>query len=151
MPSAKGRRVISFCTLSVGVLLLAACAGTATPQPGAGTSGTTVAVTLDSFSVSPAPASAPAGSVTFNVTNAAAADEHEFVVAQTDLAVDQLPVGDDNTVEEDAVSVVDEVEETAPGGSASLTVDLASGHYVLFCNVPGHYSQGMHADFTVNP
>jgi uncharacterized cupredoxin-like copper-binding protein len=54
-------------------------------------------------------------------------------------------------VEEDAVSVIDEVEETAPGGSASLTVDLASGHYVLFCNVPGHYSQGMHTDFTVNP
>ncbi len=127
------------------LLLLTACA--ATPQP----AGATVDVTLDSFSLTPSATSAAAGPVTFNVTNVAASDEHEFVVVQTDLAADQLVVGDDDTVDEASVTVIDEVAELPPGGSGTLTVDLAAGHYVLFCNVAGHQRQGMHADFTVNP
>ena len=30
-----------------------------------------------------------------------------------------------------------------------LTVDLEPGHYVLFCNLPGHYRLGMRSDFEV--
>jgi uncharacterized cupredoxin-like copper-binding protein len=26
---------------------------------------------------------------------------------------------------------------------------LPAGHYVLICNIDGHYRAGMHADFTV--
>jgi uncharacterized cupredoxin-like copper-binding protein len=138
-------------SVSLILLLLTACASAATPQTSDQTGATSVDVSLDSFSLTPSTTSAPAGSITFNVSNAAAADAHELVVAQTDQAADQLTVGADGTVDEASVTVIDEVEEMEPGGSGSLTADLAAGHYVLFCNVPTHYQQGMHADFTVNP
>jgi uncharacterized cupredoxin-like copper-binding protein len=133
------------------ILLLTACASAGTPQTSTGSTGASIDVTLNSFSLTPSAGSAPAGAVTFNVSNASTTDAHEFVVAQTDLAADQLPVGDDGTVDEGGVTVIDELEEMEPGGSGTLDTDLAAGHYVLFCNVPTHYQQGMHADFTVNP
>jgi uncharacterized cupredoxin-like copper-binding protein len=133
--------------LGVALILFGSACAAATPTA----SDQPIAVTLNSFSLTPSATSAPAGSVTFNVTNAAAADVHEFVIVQTDLAADQLPVAADNTVDEAAVTVVDEIEDIAPSGTGTLTVDLAAGHYVLICNVAAHYSQGMHSDFTVNP
>jgi uncharacterized cupredoxin-like copper-binding protein len=103
------------------------------------------------YSVTPNPATANAGDVTFNVTNAATDQQHEFVVIKSDLAADKLPVGSDSTVEEDAVTVVDEVAEMDPGKTGTLTVNLAAGNYVLICNRPGHYQAGMHTAFTVTP
>jgi uncharacterized cupredoxin-like copper-binding protein len=44
---------------------------------------------------------------------------------------------------------VDEVEDLAPGKSATLSVNLTPGRYVLVCNIPGHYKHGMHASVTV--
>lgn len=133
------------------LLLLTACASASTPQASTGSTGASVDVTLNSFSLTPSASSAPAGSVTFNVSNSSTTDAHEFVVAQTDLAADQLPVRDDGTVDEAAVTVIDELEEMQPGGGGTLDTNLAAGHYVLFCNVPTHYQQGMQADFTVSP
>jgi uncharacterized cupredoxin-like copper-binding protein len=127
--------------------MLSACSGTpaapATPAP--------ITVALASFSLTPSAASAKAGDVTFVVTNTAPDIKHEFVVIKSDLAADKLPVGSDQTVDEAAVTAVDEVPELDPGASGTLTVNLAAGHYVLICNVAGHYQAGMHTDFTVNP
>ncbi len=39
--------------------------------------------------------------------------------------------------------------ELAPGKSASVVFDLAPGKYVLFCNLWGHYKDGMHTAFEV--
>lgn len=79
---------------------------------------------------------------------------HEFVVFKTDLAEDKLPLDSDGTkVQEDAPSVthIDEEENVASGGDARLDIDnLASGHYVIICNIAGHYQLGMHASLTVN-
>jgi len=36
-----------------------------------------------------------------------------------------------------------------PAAAQDLSVNLAAGHYVLMCNAPGHYKQGMYLDFTV--
>ncbi|HWO69363.1 MAG TPA: hypothetical protein VNP94_01195 [Actinomycetota bacterium] len=118
---------------------------------------TTVDVTLREFSVEPAQASAPAGTVTFQIRNEGPNDAHEFVVIRTDLAPDQLPTDDRGVVQEDApgIDVVDEVEEIPVGGSATLSVDLDAGSYVLICNIydeeeqEAHYSQGMRTAFTV--
>jgi hypothetical protein len=73
---------------------------------------------------------------------------HEFVIVQTDLAASQLPVDANGDVDEGQVTVVDEVEDLEPAAAQDLSVNLAAGHYVLMCNEPGHYKQGMYLDFT---
>ena len=42
-----------------------------------------------------------------------------------------------------------QVEGIAAGETATLTVELEPGHYVIVCNLPVHYSKGMRADFDV--
>ena len=110
-----------------------------------------VAVTLADFTVTVDPDSAPAGEVTFDITNDAG-QTHEFVVFQTDLAPDQLPTDEGGDVDEAGAGVehVDEIEDIEAGSTESLTVNLDAGSYVLICNLPGHYGQGMHAGFTVS-
>ena len=109
-----------------------------------------VGVTLADFTVTPDEDSAPAGDVTFDVTNDAE-QTHEFVVFKTDLAASDLPTNEDGDVDEEGegVELVDEIEDIEGGTDQSLTVNLESGSYVLICNLPGHYAQGMHASFTV--
>ena len=110
-----------------------------------------VSATLADFSITLDSDSAPAGDVTFDVTNDAQ-QTHEFVVFQTDLAEDQLPTDDEGLVDEEGegVTLVDEIEDIAGGSSQSLTVNLDAGSYVLICNLPGHYQQGMHASFSAS-
>lgn len=93
--------------------------------------------------------SVPAGDVTFNLTNEGP-DQHEFVIFQTGLAGDQLPV-QNGQVNEDASSLtkIAEQEQYPAGETRTLTVNLKPGHYVLICNLPDHYQQGMYFDFTV--
>lgn len=132
-------------------LLLSILAPVALLAPACSSDDGGVDVTLADFSVTPDPTSASAGEVTFNVTNDA--DEiHEFVVVQTDLAPDALPTNEDGDVDEEGegMTPVDEIEDIASGTEQSLTVDLDAGSYVLLCNLPTHYSQGMHAPFTVS-
>ncbi|MGZ5288665.1 MAG: hypothetical protein ACXWE5_04195 [Actinomycetota bacterium] len=120
-----------------------------------GTAGA-VPVTLQEFAVS-APASAPAGEITFDVTNNGPNDVHEFVVFKTDLAATDLPVDKTGAVVEDGEGVehVDEIEDIAVGDTQSLTVDLDAGSYVLICNIysedeqEAHYAEGMRIGFTV--
>jgi uncharacterized cupredoxin-like copper-binding protein len=110
--------------------------------------GGSVAVQLSEWKVVAAPATAPAGSVTFAVTNTGTMI-HEFVVVKTDLKGDALTVVD-HKIDESVLTPVDEIEDIAVAATPSLTVDLAAGHYVLLCNIETHYEQGMHADFDVN-
>ena len=114
-------------------------------------SATTVAATESEFKVDLGSTTAPAGSVTFHIKNGGTT-LHEFVVVRTDLSADKLPLASSAPeVDEDSEKLhsVDEVEDIAVGATADLKVDLPAGHYVVICNVPGHYSSGMHADFTV--
>jgi uncharacterized cupredoxin-like copper-binding protein len=141
--------------------LVGACAsGGATASPSAAGVASTVAVTLQEFAVIPDVASVPAGMVTFDIENTGPDDVHEFVVLQTDLAADALPVDADGAVTEDGdgITVIGEAEEIAVGGTAQLDVDLAPGKYVLICNIlqtepdgslEAHYKVGMRTPFEV--
>jgi uncharacterized cupredoxin-like copper-binding protein len=40
-------------------------------------------------------------------------------------------------------------EGIVPGASGWLTITLAPGQYELVCNLPGHYTAGMHTQLTV--
>ena len=92
-----------------------------------------------------------AGSVTFDVHNAADNSlVHELVVLRTPIADDALPVRK-GQVPEVKFQKMGEVEDVAPGKSRRLTIKLVPGHYVLVCNKPGHYSMGMHTSLTVTP
>jgi uncharacterized cupredoxin-like copper-binding protein len=103
-----------------------------------------VAVTLKEFSVNPAATQAPAGRVTFNVRNSGAV-RHEFVVLRTDKPAGSLLKG----AEADEAGNVGEIGDLPPGSLKTVALKLKAGHYALVCNLPGHYSAGQHADFTV--
>jgi uncharacterized cupredoxin-like copper-binding protein len=131
------------------LLVLAAAAVLVIPACSSDDGG--IDVTVSDFKVEPAETSAPAGELTFDITNDAE-QTHEFVIFKTDLAPDALPVGDDGDVDEEGEGVehIDEIEDITGGSTQSLTVSLDAGNYVFICNLPGHYEQGMHAAFTVS-
>ena len=138
---------LTIVTAAVALLGAVACSSSSSSSAsGSDTGG--VAATEKDFSIDLATSSAPAGSVTFNISNQGPS-AHEFVIIKTDDAPDALPVKD-NTVEEDKIDVVDEAEDIAPSTTATLTTDLEAGSYVIICNIPAHYEQGMHAAFTVS-
>jgi uncharacterized cupredoxin-like copper-binding protein len=120
--------------------------------------GGAIEITLQEFAVLPSPDSAPAGEVTFNVTNIGPEDVHEFVVFATDLAPDALPTAPDGSVDEtgEGVELIDEIEDIAVDETPTLTVTLDAGSYVLICNIVEeegadtivHYQQGMRVGFT---
>ena len=145
--------------IAAGSLALVGCtSGGATPSPVAGGGGAaTVAVTLQEWAVVPAVDSAPAGEVTFEVTNDGPEDIHEFVVIKTDLDVAELPTDADGVMDEAGagMEVIDEVEDLPVGETQTLTVNLDAGSYALLCNIwdeeegEAHYQMGMRTAFTV--
>ena len=111
------------------VAALAFAAGSCGGGGGIGATQVDYSITLDE-------SSAPAGDVTFDVTNDAE-QTHEFVVFMTDLAEDQLPTNTDGDVDEegDGVTHIDEIEDIETGTTKSLTVSLDAGNYVVLCNL----------------
>lgn len=139
-----------------GVALAIAGCQAASPPPAAD-GGTTVEVTLQEWAVVTGSASAPAGEVTFVVTNEGPDDVHEFVVVSTDLEPDALPTDENGMVDEAAgdMEVIGEIEDIPVGETQNLTVTLEAGNYVLLCNIytaeenEAHYAIGMRTAFTV--
>jgi uncharacterized cupredoxin-like copper-binding protein len=94
-----------------------------------------------------------AGKVTFEVTNVSKnEEEHEFLVARTDLAPDQLPMTQAGArVDESKLADLQELGDLEPGQSRKKTFELTPGKYLLFCNEEGHFAAGMYAYLTVEP
>jgi uncharacterized cupredoxin-like copper-binding protein len=93
----------------------------------------------------------PHGRITFTSTNAGTVP-HELVVMKTDNPPNRLPIDTPNAkAVEDGQGDKDmgEVEDIAPGSTKSNTLTLPAGHYVLLCNLPGHYLQGMWVPLTL--
>jgi uncharacterized cupredoxin-like copper-binding protein len=116
-----------------------------------GATGTPVSVTAGDKSdtqqyLTVEPLSVKAGNTTFTFKNVGTR-QHEMIVLKTDEAFDQLKVGTDNKVSEDAS--VGEISETDAGKTGAKTLDLKAGKYVLVCNIEKHYAQGMRSAFTV--
>jgi uncharacterized cupredoxin-like copper-binding protein len=139
---------LSLAALGIMALLVAACSSAASPSTGAGAGASTIATELTEWQIKLDSSTGKAGSITFNVSNKGE-KEHEFVVVKTDVKADKLPVTGDDEVDESAFEPVDEIEDIKTGTAPVLTVDLKAGHYVLLCNLTGHYAKGMHADFDV--
>jgi uncharacterized cupredoxin-like copper-binding protein len=141
--------------LPSALLLLASC--TAASPTSTAEGGTTVDVTVKEWSVVPAEVTAPAGHVTFNVTNEGPDDVHEFVVMKSDLDPAELPTAEDGSVDEEGegVELIGEIEDIPVGETMALTKTLEAGNYVLLCNIytaeenEAHYQMGMRIGFTV--
>jgi uncharacterized cupredoxin-like copper-binding protein len=154
---ARHRRAVGITAVIAVLALVAGACGDDDGGEETGAGGA-IAITLQEFAVLPSPDSAPAGEVTFNVTNIGPEDVHEFVVFATDLAPDALPTAADGSVDETGagVELIDEIEDIAVDASPTLTVTLDAGSYVLICNIVEeegadtivHYQQGMRVGFT---
>ena len=90
--------------------------------------GGSVAISETEYALDPSEASAPAGAVTFTVTNDGEIPHNLEVEGEG----------------------VEEVTETIDGGaSTELTVELQAGTYELYCSIADHQEQGMEGELTV--
>lgn len=143
-------RAVLLPLVAVLALVAASCSKDDGSSGGDGGGGGGISITLADYSVAADPATANAGDITFDIHNDAG-QVHEFVVFKSDLDEGSLPTDDTGDVDEAGKGVehIDEVEDIEGGADGTLAVNLAAGNYVLICNLPGHYGQGMHASFTV--
>src|SRR4051794_38642473 len=100
-----------------------------------------VRITLEDFRIV-APAHIKAGDVELAIHNKGP-DAHELIVVRT---MNRLPLRADGvTADEDAFEkiTVAALEPGAPGRTRHVHLRLKPGHYVLICNMSGHYLGGM--------
>lgn len=91
------------------------------------------------------------GRITLVAENQSKSLVHEVLVARA-VATGDLPFdAKTDRVIEKRVHPLGEISDLAPGKSGKLTLNLKAGTYVLFCNQPGHYKDGMVAKLVVAP
>lgn len=90
------------------------------------------------------PKAAARGDVRFNVTNLASNLVHEVIIASITDDAQMLAYDESrNKVDEETVRALGSVKELDPNKSASITLNLKPGKYLLYCNIAGHYMAGM--------
>jgi uncharacterized cupredoxin-like copper-binding protein len=105
-----------------------------------------VVVVEHDFGLTVSSASIPPGTVTLHIENRGPST-HELNVDETTAVANGLPLRPNGLqVDEESAQLhpVDSVSDVRVGTSRDLTVHLTPGHYVLFCNLEGHYLGGMH-------
>jgi uncharacterized cupredoxin-like copper-binding protein len=108
-------------------------------------------VSLSDYSIQ-GPSTLAPGKYEFVVTNKGTVP-HELVMFATTAAATGMPMGKDGDVNEDSSSlesVVDSGSSLAPGESRILYGEFEAGHYVMVCNLAGHYRLGMREDVAVH-
>ena len=150
---SRMRRVSLPCRGGLGGLLAAALLCPALAGCGESDAGAsarrTVGVTERDFHIE-APTSLKTGTYTFDVANDGATD-HELIIAPTSNGA--LPLRPDGlTVDEEAFETREpgSLEPGGPGARRTLTVHLAPGRYIFFCNMEGHFMAGMHTEVVVS-
>ncbi|WP_193614171.1 iron uptake system protein EfeO [Nocardioides lijunqiniae] len=119
--------------LLVAAPVLASCGTESTePSGGGGDAGDGRALTVDSSddACEVSASEAPAGTVTFDVTNSGSQVTEFYLLA------------------EDGLRIVAEVENIGPSISRPLTANVPAGKYVTACK-PGMTGDGIRSDFTV--
>ncbi len=147
---------------AVAGLLFAGCGaskGSDVPTSAAATPSTTTSsgqaltVKLGDYSFTPSSPTVKAGPVTITAPNDGQI-LHELVVFKTDKSAGSLPEKgaevDEDGLEAGGATNEGEIQDVAPGQTKSTDFKLAPGTYVMICNVPGHYAQGMYGTITVN-
>lgn len=154
-PVARWHRLIA---LPLIALVAVSCAHSEALSPDRDDSGEseTVSVVLKEWYVLPEKRSVDARNITFKITNEGHMD-HEFIVIKTTMPVHELPVHERGLDEKKAGKEIGGIEDIHPGETRELTVHMAPGNYVLFCNkvevedhkIISHYRHGMRVAFSV--
>lgn len=144
--------------VSLGLLVLgsgaAGCGGddsdraAADSSTSSGSAEGSLEITMDDFSFAPADATTKSATVDISAPNEGATT-HELVLVKSNLDPAKLPTAGDGTVDEEALDSPGEIPDVGAGETGEATVDLSPGKYVMFCNLPGHYAQGMYGSLTV--
>lgn len=109
-------------------------------------------MSMAKMGVNASPGAVRPGPVTFKVTNLASQIVHEVIVARLPEGMEMLPYDETTSlVKEEALQTFGAVKEIEPTRSASMTVTLKPGKYLLYCNLPGHYMAGMWTVVDVAP
>src|SRR5665811_128436 len=123
-----------------------------TAAAGGGSAGATLAIKLGDFFFAPKNATAKAGSTTIEAPNEGSV-EHELVLFKTNMNPATLPTEANGEVSEEKMDKVaeeaGEIADVEAGDTKSGKFKLTPGKYVMFCNLPGHYAQGMYGTVTV--
>lgn len=91
-----------------------------------------------------------AGPVEFHIKNISKTEMHEFLVTPWTKPITALPYNSKKAqVVETKLPHLAGVEDMKPGAVAILRLPLKAGRYVVFCDQPGHYKNGMEARFVV--
>jgi uncharacterized cupredoxin-like copper-binding protein len=115
--------------LLASVFALAGCGGDDGGETTNGTSSQTFTISESDFTLTPSTVTIDAaGTYTFEATN--------------DGGVDHALEIEGNGIEE-------ETETIGPGESASVTVDLETGTYEMYCPISNHRDLGMSGEVTV--
>lgn len=118
-----------------------------------------VIIILEDFTVYLQKTQVKTGWINLTVVNAGMST-HELVILRTDLHPAELPrkeikdhkeiiTGHSVNEQDVAVKKIDEIEEFPAGTQQIKKIFLMPGHYVLFCNISGHYDKGMYSSFNV--
>ena len=113
--------------------------------------GTPVNVLLKDFEVREDAPVVPAGTVSFRILNQGPTS-HEFIVVRTDRPPAKLPLQRDGLTVDDegrGVKLLDQIGGLGIDERQTLVLNLPPGHYVMYCNLEGHYLGGMYAALTV--
>ena len=129
-------------------------ATTAAETESTGAASGALTIKMGDFYFDPKDATSAAGTVEITAPNEGKV-EHELVLFRSDADPAALPVAggevDEAALEAEGGVNVGEIEEVGPGQSKSGSFDLTKpGKYVMFCNLPDHYEQGMYGSVTLD-
>jgi uncharacterized cupredoxin-like copper-binding protein len=124
-----------------------------TAASGGGGAGATLTIKMGDFFFTPKNVTAQAGQTTIEAPNEGTV-EHELVLFKSNMDPAKLPTHANGEVDEEKLDEVaeeaGEVADVEAGESKSGEFKLKPGKYVMFCNLPGHYAQGMYGTLTVS-
>jgi len=127
-------------------------ASEAAATEGGGTGGSTLVIQMGDFFFSPSDGTAKPGPTTIEAPNEGSV-EHEMVLFKTNMDPAKLPTEASGGVDEEKMDKIaesaGEIPDVEAGDDKSAGFKLTPGKYVMFCNLPGHYAQGMYGTLTV--
>lgn len=161
MRKHTGAALAALALVLLGTGALAGCGGSDNGSSGGGStatssqttkttnataSGGAVTIKMGDYFFRPNNLTASAGKLKVTGPNGGSV-EHELVLIKSDQAAGSFKVQSNDEVSEKGA--VGEIADVEPGKTKSTNFNLKAGKYVMICNLPGHYANGMYGSLIV--